>query len=107
MPWGRPNKTDPSTFKRYFTAYRPEFKAGMIMIDGRFRVSCCLDIYDKISDSTVIFFHNFRDRKYYHEVLHFYNVIESGETVFVLQKKSNISLVAIQTMREKYVEDFR
>ena len=79
----------------------------MIMIDGRFRVSCCLDVYNKINDSTVVFFHDFRDREFYHEVLNFYHVVESVETAVVLKKKLNISLDSIQMMSEKYAEDFR
>lgn len=68
-------------------------KIDFIMIDGRFRVACCLKAFDVINDDCVIAFDDFLNRKHYHIVLDYYDMIgksritESQNMVFLKKKK--------------------
>ncbi len=62
------------------------------MIDGRFRVACCLKCFDKINQDCLIIFDDFLNRPQYHIVLDYYEIIEKtiDNTMVVLQKKNHI-----------------
>ena len=64
-------------------------KLDLILIDGRFRVACCLKCFNKISDDCVIAFDDFLDRPHYHIVLDYYEIIEKTEnkSLVILKKK--------------------
>jgi len=64
------------------------------MIDGRFRVACCLKCFDVINDECYIAFDDFLNRKNYHDVLDYYDVVENTEDkrMAILLKKKNISI---------------
>jgi hypothetical protein len=64
------------------------------MIDGRFRVACCLKCFEVINDDCYIIFDDFLNRKKYHVVLNYYDIIEKTEDkrMVILQKKKNISM---------------
>ena len=47
--YGRPGPgTTVEDWKKYIQAYKKEYNADIILIDGRFRVACALDIFSKI-----------------------------------------------------------
>lgn len=48
----------------------------LILIDGRFRVACCLKCFAVIKDTCLIAFDDFLDRPHYHTVLEYYDVVE-------------------------------
>jgi len=47
-----------------------------VMIDGRFRVACCLKCFSIINNDCLIAFDDFLKRQEYHIVLKFYDIIE-------------------------------
>ncbi len=62
-----------------------------ILIDGRFRVACCLKCFKVIKENCFIAFNDFLDRKQYHIVLDYFDIIE--ETIdkkMVILKKKNV-----------------
>lgn len=65
-------------------------KIDLILIDGRFRVACCLKCFNIINDNCIILFNDFFNRDKYHIVLDFYNVIDktNSNTMAVLTKKN-------------------
>jgi hypothetical protein len=67
----------------------------LVFIDGRFRVACCLKCFDVINSECFIAFDDFLNRKEYHIVLNFYNIIErtSDNRMVILQKKKNVSTI--------------
>lgn len=69
-------------------------KIDLVMIDGRFRVACCLKCFDVINDGCYIIFDDFLIRKKYHVILDYYDVVEKTEDnrMVVLRKKNNISI---------------
>jgi hypothetical protein len=69
-------------------------KIDLVMVDGRFRVACCLKCFDVISDNCNIIFDDFLHRKKYHIILDYYDIVEKTEDkrMVVLRKKKNVSI---------------
>jgi hypothetical protein len=115
---GEPTKNaDIEKFKNYYEAIHKltdsEIKnLDFILIDGRFRVMCCLYIFDLIDDNCIICFDDFKSRKYYHEVLNYYDIIDKNWTstdsrlgqLIIMKKKKNVKIP--QSILEKYKYDF-
>ena len=61
----------------------------LVLIDGRFRVACCLKCYNHINNNCIIIFDDFLDRPYYHVVLEYFDIIEqtTDNKMVVLKKK--------------------
>lgn len=61
----------------------------LILIDGRFRVACCLKSYKVINDNCIIIIDDFYVREKYFVILDFFDVIEHSEDkrMVVLKKK--------------------
>ena len=68
--------TDLNDWKKYIQSYKTEYNADIILIDGRFRVACALDIFSKIKKDTIILIHDYK-RKQYHILEQFYLKITS------------------------------
>jgi hypothetical protein len=66
-----------------------------ILIDGRFRVACCLKCFDIINPNCLIAFDDFLNREHYHIVLDYYDIIEEtiDNRMVILQKKKNINSI--------------
>ena len=91
--WGHPGAGSTiDDWRKYSGAIQKygDKTVDLILIDGRFRVACCLKCFDIISDSCLIAFDDFLDRKPYHIVLNFYDIIEKtkDERMAILRKKS-------------------
>jgi hypothetical protein len=65
-------------------------KIDLILIDGRFRVACCLKSFSATKDDCLIIFDDFLDRKHYHVVLDYYEIIgfTRDRRMVVLKKKN-------------------
>ena len=76
-----------------------------ILIDGRFRVACCLNCFDIINSDCLIAFDDFLDRSKYHVVLDFYDIIDNtvDNRMVILKKKINITVP--RGLIEKYQTD--
>lgn len=74
-----------------------------VLIDGRFRVACCLKCFDVISDGCFIVFDDFLNRNQYHVVLEFYEIIEktSDNCMAILTKKKGVNSPSRELI-EKY-----
>jgi len=66
----------------------------LVFIDGRFRVACCLKCFNAVGPDCFIAFDDFLDRKYYHAVLDYFDIVEktSDERMVILKKKKNVSV---------------
>ncbi len=87
------NDTTLEDWKKYIEAYKDEFNADIILIDGRFRVACSLDIFSKIRNDTIVLIHDYKNRKEYHIIEKFYKKIESWDTLYAFIKRGNISKI--------------
>jgi hypothetical protein len=79
-----------------------QLKIDLVLIDGRFRVACCLKCYNVISNDCLIIFDDFLKRPQYNIVLNYFDIIEKTKdnNMVLLKKKDNI--VIPQELIEKY-----
>ena len=54
-------------------------KLDLILIDGRFRVACCLKCYNCINNNCLIIFNDFLNRSGYHIVLDYFEIIDKTD----------------------------
>jgi hypothetical protein len=80
-------------------------KLDLILIDGRFRVMCALKSYKVIDDNCVVLIDDFLNRKSYHLLLDYYDIIEKGDRMVALKKKENIKIS--DDLLKKYENDVR
>ena len=87
-------------WKNFIQAYKKEYNADVILIDGRFRVACILDIFEKIRSDTIVLLHECQ-RKEYSEIENYYNKIYKWGSLCLFQKKKNIQKIPMK-VQEKY-----
>jgi hypothetical protein len=95
--WGRPGKNSTSDqLKNYSNQFLflPKYvqkKINLILIDGRFRVACCMKLINLISNNCFIAFDDFLNRPQYHIILDYFNIIEQTQDnqMVILKKKPN------------------
>jgi len=65
----------------------------LILIDGRFRIACCLKCFDMINDDCIIIFDDFLNRDF-KIVLNYYTIINQtkDKRMVILKKKLNCSI---------------
>jgi hypothetical protein len=93
--WGNPGSNSTlDDWNNYSNSMRKSNRLDLdlILIDGRFRVACCLKSFDLINDDCYIVFDDFLNRPEYHVVLDYYTIIEktSDERMVILKKKPNV-----------------
>lgn len=92
--WGYPgNKCNVDKQKLYstkFKEYISDLHPDVILIDGRYRVSCALQIHSYISDNCRVLFDDFLNRNHYHIVLEYYDIVTNVNNMVELKKKNNI-----------------
>jgi hypothetical protein len=102
--WGGP--TDRSTRGRW-----PDYSSrvfaessgwDLVLIDGRFRVACCLNAILHTGPECRILIHDFWPRKEYHIVLEFLDVMERLNSFASLRRKKEIDSKKIQKLLRKY-----
>ena len=74
----------------------------LVLVDGRFRVACCLKCFDVINLDCFIAFDDFLDRPQYHVVLDYYDVIEktNDNRMVILQKKNHVNLIPKELIQQ-------
>lgn len=70
-------------------------KIDLVLVDGRFRVACCLKCFAIIKPDCLIAFDDFLNRPQYHIVLDYYNIVEKTKDnrMVILQKKGDVSYI--------------
>ena len=107
--WGNPGPNCTQEQQKKYSNYMKKLpkqeqeKIDFILIDGRFRVACCLKCFDIINSDCLIAFDDFLNRPYYHAVLDYFDVVETTDDkrMVILKKKDNIGSVP-ENMITKY-----
>lgn len=88
--WGYPSLDCPLKKKIDYSSQILNIKEipDIILIDGRFRVSCALKSYNIIDLETILVFDDFLNRKYYHIILEYFKIINKTKDncMAILQK---------------------
>jgi hypothetical protein len=104
--WSYPGKkSDINDWKKYFQAYKKEYDADVILIDGRFKVATAMDIFNKIRDDTIILLHEYFNRPSYFILENYYNYIYHWNSLYAFVKKKNIKNIPME-IQEKYWNQF-
>ena len=106
--WGNPGKNATNIQKINYSnqitklSKEEQNSIDLVLIDGRFRVACCLKCYDIIKDNCLIAFDDFLDRQIYHIVLKYFDIIEKTQDnrMVILKKKKNVDIP--KELIEKY-----
>jgi hypothetical protein len=73
----------------------------LILIDGRFRVACCLKCYNIINDNCIILFNDFLYRDKYHEILKYFFIIDkTNDNSMVALKKNPYSIPPLEIIQK-------
>ena len=91
--WGKPSDYSyvlrwPGYAKR---PWQDGFKPDLVLIDGRFRVSCILQALKKGGPDLKIAIHDFWKRRNYHCVLRFTSVLDRAGTLAILKSNGSQS----------------
>jgi hypothetical protein len=97
--WGKPGvNSEKSDWVKYSSSLCNLNKEdisniNLILIDGRFRVACCLKCFDVINDDCLIIFDDFLNRPQYFIVLQFFDIINKtkDKRMVILKKKKVVS----------------
>tara|TARA_Y100000741_G_scaffold228015_3_gene174176 strand:+ start:1089 stop:1661 length:573 start_codon:yes stop_codon:yes gene_type:complete len=106
--WGSPGKNATNIQKINYSnqitklSKEEQDSIDLVLIDGRFRVACCLKCYDIIKDNCLIAFDDFLHRPQYHIVLEYFDIIEKTQDnrMVILKKKKNVNIP--KELIEKY-----
>lgn len=106
--WGYPGKNATDIQKINYSnqilklSKEEQDSINLILIDGRFRVACCLKCYDVINDNCLIAFDDFLSRPHYHIVLEYFDIVEKtvDNRMVILKKKKNV--IIPKDIIEKY-----
>ena len=102
--WGQPGlKSTPNEWINYSSQIikAKDRSIDLVLIDGRFRVACCLKCFDMIQENCYIIFDDFLDRAQYHIVLDYYEIIEkTSDTSMVILKKKKVNSPTKQLIEE-------
>ena len=102
--WSEPGKDSSiEDWKKYFQAYKKEYNADVIFIDGRFRIACAFDIFNKIKNDTIILIHEYR-RKAYLIIEKYYDYVYHWNNLFLFKKKRNINEIPLD-FQKKFCND--
>lgn len=80
----------------------------LILIDGRFRVACCLKCFDIINLDCLIAFDDFLNRPQYHVVLDYFDIVDktTDNKMVILQKKKCIDCIPIELIQKYELDIF-
>jgi len=98
------NDTTIEDWKRYYQAYDSKYNADIILIDGRFRVVCGLDIFPKIRNDTLVLIHDYSNIEKYHILENYYIKVKKWDSLCAFFKNPNITSIP-QNVYESYMYD--
>jgi protein O-GlcNAc transferase len=73
-----------------------------MLIDGRFRVACCLKSFNVINNDCIIAFDDFINRPQYHVILDYFDVINKSASNIMVFLKKKADCTVPKELIEKY-----
>jgi protein O-GlcNAc transferase len=85
--WSHPIENNLTKWAAYSQAIRGvDGHLDLVLIDGRWRVSCLFETLAAVDDATIIVIHDFWWRPFYHRILPFVTVIDRVDSMVVCKK---------------------
>ena len=84
-----------------------KYSIDLILIDGRFRVACCLKCYNILNDNCIFAFDDFLCRPYYNIVLEYFDIIDKtiDNNMVILKKKKNVVIPKELIKKYELIQD--
>ena len=101
LSWPGKNSTI-EDWKNFIQAYKKEYNADVIFVDGRFRVACIFDIFNKIRNDTIVLLHECH-RSQYSVIKDYYYLVYHWGSLCLFQKK-NLSEIPIEIQKKYWTE---
>lgn len=99
--WSYPGKnSNLNDWINYFTAYKKEYNADVILIDGRFKIATAMDIFNKIRKDTIVLIHEYNFRPLYYIIEKYYKYIYHWGSLFAFIKNNEISQIPISIQKQ-------
>ena len=99
--WSYPGKnSNLNDWINYFTSYKKEYDADVILIDGRFKIATAMDIFNKIRNDTIVLLHEYNYRPQYYIIEKYYKYIYHWGSLFVFIKNSEIEEIPIDVQKQ-------
>ena len=104
--WGTP--TDPATRDRWpdyharIWEHPQAANADLYMVDGRFRVACCLQIALHARSDVLVAVHDYAARPEYHVVTEFLRPVVRAEGLWVFQRRRDHNQNRLRAMLSEY-----
>lgn len=108
--WGYPlNDHKKENWPLYSQAIREVLPRvpDLVLVDGRFRVACVVQVAMTCTDDTIICIHDYTDRPHYHHVHHFLELIEQVDTLAVFRRRKEVDMVKLNHAYELFKYDPR
>ena len=99
--WSYPGKNSTiNDYINYFTSYKKEYNADVILIDGRFKIATAMDIFNKIRNDTIVLLHEYNLRPQYYIIEKYYKYIYHWGSLFAFIKNTEISQIPINIQKQ-------
>lgn len=104
--WSFPGKSSNlNDWKNYFQAYKVEYNADVILIDGRFKIATAMDVFNKIRNDTIILLHEYNFRPQYFVIENYYKYIYHWGSLYAFIKNPEIESIPLE-IQKQYWNDF-
>lgn len=104
--WSFPGKnTNLNDWKQYFQANKSEYNADVILIDGRFKITTAMDIFNKIKNDTIVVLHEYNTRPQYFVIENYYKYIYHWGSLYAFVKNTEKKDIPME-IQKKYWNDF-
>jgi hypothetical protein len=102
--WGYPKNTSKKhLWPNYsLSIYSRSKKYDLVLVDGRFRVSCVLNYLLNTPEDCILIIHDFWNRPEYHIVLKYLQLKDRVDSMGVFTKAKNINLKNVQKLIKVY-----
>lgn len=108
--WGNPGENAEDSQKKNYSSHitklspKNQSEIDLVLIDGRFRVACCLKCLNVVNDNCLIAFDDFLNRKHYHIVLDYFDIIDKtiDNKMVILKRKNEYDICELQRLINKY-----
>lgn len=96
-------------FLEYVQIYDQKYQADLIYIDGEYLMSCLFNLFNKVSQDTVIFAHDLDlliQRKEFKLINEYFNLIEQCDRSYILKKKIKKTTLHFNVLTKIEEKDF-
>lgn len=102
--WGFPvNDEKKSLFPNYSQKpFLSDTNWNAVFIDGRFRAACLLQTVLNCDKNTKILMHDFNNRKHYHNILKFVDIVDTQDSMALFKTKDSLDRKEAEIMYEQY-----